>query len=142
MTTVHDLADAAPEAAARPTHNAHHDADAARALAERAVRLAASAEALRSATDRRGFAAAIPSILVHLELALRELAAAADGVRVETLWHLRDIAPEVGDVADDDTVDARARDFSLLAGRLYAARQASMDLLERLERQPWQLRAQ
>ena len=141
MSTVNDFADAAPEAAARPTLHAHHDADAANSFAERAVRLADSAEALRAATARRGFAAAIPSTLAQLEIALQALAATADGVRVETLWQLRDIEPAAGDEAGDDAVDACARDFSRLAGSLYAARQANVYLRERMERPPWQLRA-
>jgi hypothetical protein len=106
-------------------------------VAERAADVVASIAALRSATGARGYAAAIPATLAHLEAATAELAAAVDELRVETLWHLRDTEPDPS--ADDDHVDASARDFSTLAGRLYAAREATVALREHLEHQPRRL---
>jgi hypothetical protein len=121
---------------APPTLHAHHDADAADAVARHAADVVASIVALRSATAARGYAAAIPKTLSDLEAAAQHLAAAVDELRVETLWHLRDIEPAV--ISDDD-VDAWARDFSTVAGRLYAAREATVALRERMEGAPWRL---
>jgi hypothetical protein len=129
--------EAAVEAAASALY-AHHDPDAADAVAQRAVDVVASTAALRSAAAGRGHAAAIPSTLAHLEAATQNLAAAVDELRMETLWHLRDTEPATA--TDDDHVAACARDFSAFAGRLYAAREAAGALRERVERQPWRLR--
>jgi hypothetical protein len=134
--TMPTIADEAHEAVAPPTLHAHHDADAAHAVARHAADVVASTVALRSAAARRGYAAAIPKTLTDLEAATQHLAAAVDELRVETLWHLRDIGPAV--VGDDD-VDACARDFSSLVGRLYAAREATVSLRERIEGAPWRL---
>jgi hypothetical protein len=133
MTTIHDEA---AEALAPASRHAHHDPDAAEAVTQRAADVVASVAALRSATAVRGYAAAIPSTLDHLDAAAGHLAAIADELRVETLWHLRDTEPAA---TDDDHVDAYARDFSTLAGRLYAAQQATVALRERVERQPSRL---
>ena len=109
--------------------HAHDDSDAAEAVALRAADVVASIAALRSATAARGYAAAIPAALAHLEAATGNLAATVDELRVEALWHLRDTEPAA---IDDDHVYATARDFSILAGRLYAAQQATMALRERV----------
>jgi hypothetical protein len=132
MTTVTTISDGAAEALAPATLHAHHDPDAAEAVAQRAADVAASIAALRSATAARGYASAIPSTLVHLEAVTGDLAAIVDELRVEALWHLRDTEPAA--INDGDHVDACARDFSTLAGRLYAARQATVALRERVER--------
>jgi hypothetical protein len=125
------------EAFAPATLHAHHDPEAAEAVAERAADVVASIAALRSATAARGYAVAIPATLAHLEAATADLAAAVDELRVETLWHLRDTEPAGS--TDDAHVDASARDFSTLAGRLYAAREATVALREHLEQQPQRL---
>jgi hypothetical protein len=135
MTTM--TTDKVAEALAPATLHAHHDPDAAEAVARHAADVVGSIAALRSVTAARGYAAAIPSTLVHLEAATGDLAAAVDELRVETLWHLRDTDPAA--INDDDDVDACARDFSTLAGRLYAAQQATVALRERIERQPSRL---
>jgi hypothetical protein len=121
----------AAEALAAATLHPGHDANAADAVVQRAADVVASTAALRSATTARGYAAAIPSTLAHLEAATQHLAAAVDELRVETLWRLRDTEPAA--VTDDDHVAACARDFSAIAGRLYAAREATGALRERLE---------
>jgi hypothetical protein len=137
ITTMTTIPAETIEAFAPATLHAHHDRDAAEAVAQRAADAVASIAALRSATAARGYAAAIPATLAHLEVATGDLAAAVDELRVETLWHLRDTEPAAS--TDDDHVDASARDFSTLAGRLYAAREATVALREHLERQPCRL---
>jgi hypothetical protein len=127
MTTMTTIPRESAEALAPATLHAHHDPDVAEAVLQRAADVAASMAALRSATPARGYAAAIPPTLAHLEAAMDDLAAAVDELRVETLWHLRD-------TDDDDHVEATAGDFSTLAGRLYAARQATVALRERVAR--------
>jgi hypothetical protein len=130
--TMTSIPDEAAEMLAPATFHAHHDPDLAEAVTQRAADVVASIAALRSATAARGYAAAIPATLVHLEAAAGDLAAAVDELRVETLWHLRDTEPAA--INDDDHVGATARDFSTLAGRLYAARQATVALRERVKR--------
>jgi hypothetical protein len=137
MTTLTTIQDETAKALVPARRHTHRDPDAAEAVAQRAVDAVASVAALRSATAARGYAAAIPSTLVHLEAATGHLAATVDELRVETLWHLRDTEPAA--INDDDHIDAFARDFSTLAGRLYAAQQAIVTLRERVERQPWPL---
>jgi hypothetical protein len=137
MTTLPTISDEAPAGLAASSLHAHHDPVGADAVAERAADLVASIAALRSATAVRGYAAAIPSALADLETATQHLAAAVDGLRVETLWHLRDTEPAA--ITDDGHVAACARDFSVLAGRLYAAREAAVALRDRVERQRWRL---
>jgi hypothetical protein len=136
MTTSTTISDEGSEAIAPESLHAHHDPVTAGAVAERAVDAVASIAALRSATAARGYAAAIPSTLADLETATQHLAAAVDELRVETLWHLRDTEPAA---TDDNHVAACARDFSALAGRLYAAREATSALRDRVEQQPWRL---
>jgi hypothetical protein len=131
MPTMTTIPDESPKPLAPATFHAHHDSDAAEAMALRAADVVASIAALRSATAARGHAAAIPAALAHLEAATGNLAATVDELRVEALWHLRDTEPAA---IDDDHVDATARDFSILAGRLYAAQQATVALRERVAR--------
>jgi len=137
MTTMTVTPHEADEAVASATLHAHHDPDAADAVARRGADVVASIAALRSATATRGYAAAIPSTLSDLETATQHLAAAVDQLRVETLWHLRHTEP--ASTTDDDHVAACARDFSALAGRLYAAREATVALRERVEQEPSRL---
>jgi hypothetical protein len=137
MTTSPTIFAEGPEAIAPESRHAHHDPVTAEAVAERAADAVASIAALRSATVARGYAAAIPSTLADLETATEHLAAAVDELRVEALWHLRDTQPAA--ITDDDHVAACARDFSALAGRLYAAREATSALRDRVERQAWRL---
>jgi len=131
ITTLPSLADGRAEAPATATLRAHHDVDAADSVSERAADVVGSIEELRKATAGRGFAGAIPSTLAHLEAAIQSIAAAVDELRVEALWHQRDLEP----AASGHGVDACARDFSVLAGRLYAARDAARTLRERIEPQ-------
>jgi hypothetical protein len=131
MTTMTTIPTETIEPLAPATLHAHHDADAAEAVAQRAADVVSSIAAFRSATAGRGYAAATPSTLIHLEAATGDLAAAVDELRVETLWHLRDIEPAA---SNDDHVDATAQDFSTLAGRLYAAQQATVALRRQVER--------
>ena len=130
MTTMTTIPAETLEALAPATRLAHHDPDAAGAVAQRAADVVASTAALRSAAAARGSAAGIPSTLIHLETVTGELAAAVEELRVETLWHLRDTEPAANN--DDDHLYATARDFSILAGRLYAAQQATVALRERV----------
>jgi hypothetical protein len=130
MTTMTSIPPETIEALAPATLHAYHDPDAAEAIAQRAADVVGSIAALRSAAAARGSAAGIPSTLVHLETVTGELAAAVEELRVETLWHLRDMEPAA--INDDHQVDATARDFSILAGRLYAAQQAAVALRERV----------
>jgi hypothetical protein len=130
MTTMTTIPNESAEARAPATFHAHHDPDGAETVALRAADVVASIAALGSATAARGYAAAIPAALAHLEAATGNLAATVDEVRVEALWHLRDTEPAA---IDADHVDATARDFSILAARLYAAQQATVALRERME---------
>jgi hypothetical protein len=130
MTTMTTIPDEFASGLAPATLHAHHDPDAAETVALRAADIVASIAALRSATAARGYAAAIPGALADLETATGHLAATVDELRVETLWHLRDTEPAA---SDDGHVDATARDFSTLAGHLYAAQQAIVALRERIE---------
>ncbi len=130
MTTMTSIPPETIEALAPATLHAHHDPDAAEAIAQRAADVVGSIAALRSAAAARGSAAGIPSTLVHLETVTGELAAAVEELRVETLWHLRDTEPAA--INENHQVDATARDFSILAGRLYAAQQAAVALRERV----------
>lgn len=136
MTTLPRLADGHADAPAKATLRADRDVDAADSVSERAADVVGSVEELREAIAGRGFAGAIPSTLVHLEAAIQSIAAAVDDLRVEALWHQRGLEA----AASDHRVDACARDFSVLAGRLYAARDAALTLRERIEPQREALR--
>jgi hypothetical protein len=137
MTPLPRVADGRADAPATATPRAHHDVDAADSVSERAANVVDSVEELRTATAGRGFAGAIPSTLAHLETAIQGIATAVDEFRVEALWHQRGVEP----AASGERVDAYARDFSVLAGRLYAARDAALTLRERIEPQRDALRS-
>jgi hypothetical protein len=112
-----------------------HDAERSSAAAlERASHdLIAAAELLGAADGKRESAAALAVALPGLTTALRSLAAATDDLRVDTLWLLRDSEPLLRRRGEVDPVAGAARDFSQVAGRLYASALACASLRDHIE---------
>jgi hypothetical protein len=95
--------------------------------------LISAAELLGAADGKRESAAALAVALPGLTTALRSLAAATDDLRVDTLWLLRDSEPLLQRRGEVDPVAGAARDFSQIAGRLYASALACTSLRDHIE---------
>jgi hypothetical protein len=95
--------------------------------------LISAAELLGAADGKRESAAALAVALPGLTTALRSLAAATDALRVDTLWLLRDSEPLLRRRGEVDAVAAAARDFSQVAGGLYASALACASLRDHIE---------
>jgi hypothetical protein len=95
--------------------------------------LMSAAELLGAADGKRESAAALAVALPGLTTALRSLAAATDDLRVDTLWLLRDSEPLLQRRGEVDPVAGAARDFSRVAGRLYASALACASLRDHIE---------
>jgi hypothetical protein len=120
-----------------PVASDHDKPDAndfsAAALERMGRELVAAAELLRAGGGKPGSAAAPAAPLPALATALTSLARATDGLRVDVLWLLRDAEPLLPHGGDGDAVATTARDFSRLAGRLYASSRACASLHDRIE---------
>jgi hypothetical protein len=110
------------------------DAEAASAAALKTASddLISAAEVLGAADGKRESAAALAAALPGLTTALRSLAAATDDLRVDTLWLLRDSEPLLQRRGDVDAVTGAARDFSQVAGGLYASALACASLRDHI----------
>jgi hypothetical protein len=95
--------------------------------------LVAAAKLLGNANGKRESAAALVVPLPALTTALTSLAAATDDLRVDVLWLLRDTQPLLPDGGNGGAVARAARDFSQLAGRLYAGARACESLRDHIE---------
>jgi hypothetical protein len=127
-----------------PKHNPSHPAGSDRgepamnassaAAVERMGRdLVAAAKLLGTANGKRESAAALAVPLPALTTALTSLAAATDDLRVDVLWLLRDTEPLLPNGGNGGAVARAARDFSQLAGRLYASARACESLRDYIE---------
>jgi hypothetical protein len=94
--------------------------------------LVAAAELLRAGDGKPGPASALAAPLPALATALTSLARATDRLRVDVLWLLRDAEP-LPEGGDGDAVAAAARNFSRLAGGLYASSRACASLHARIQ---------
>jgi hypothetical protein len=119
-----------------PVGSDHNKPDAnafsAAALERMGRELVAAAELLRAGDGKAGSASALAAPLPPLAT-LTSLARATDRLRVDVLWLLRDAEPLVPDGGDGDAVSAAAREFSRLAGGLYASSRACASLHDRIE---------
>ena len=111
----------------------HTEPSSAAALKTASDDLISAAELLGAADGKRESAAALAVALPGLTTALRSLAAATDDLRVDTLWLLRDSEPLLQRRGDVDPVAGPARDFSRVAGRLYASALACASLRDHIE---------
>jgi hypothetical protein len=123
-----------------PSHPVGSDRDAPdmnaspAAAVERMGRdLVAAAMLLGAANGKRESAPALAVPLPALASALTGLAAATDDLRVDVLWLLRDAEPLLPHDGNGGAVARAARDFSQLAGRLYASARACESLREHIE---------
>ena len=120
-----------------PVGRDHDEPDAnafsAAALERMGRELVAAAELLRAGDGKAGSASALAAPLPPLATALTSLARATDRLRVDVLWLLRDAEPLLPDGGDGDAVATAARDFSRLAGGLYASSRACASLHDRIE---------
>ena len=116
------------------SHHDNPDANAftAAALERMGRELVAAAELLRAGDGKAGSASALAAPLPPLATALTSLARATDRLRVDVLWLLRDAEPFLPD-GDGDAVATAARDFSRLAGGLYASSRDCASLHARIE---------
>jgi len=115
-----------------------HDKPAANAFSAAALErmgreLGAAGELLKAGDGNPGSAAALAAPLPALATALTSLARATDRLRVDVLWLLRDAEPLLADDGTGDAVATAARDFSRLAGALYASSRAGASLHDRIE---------
>jgi hypothetical protein len=94
--------------------------------------LISAAELLGAADGKRESAPARAVALQGLTTALRSLAAATDDLRVDTLWLLRDSEPLLQRRGEVDPVAGAAKDFSQVAGRLYASTLACASLRDHI----------
>ena len=108
------------------------NAFSAAAFERMAGELGAAAELLRAGDGAPGSAGALVEPLPALATALTNLARATDRVRVDVLWLLRDAEPLVPE-GSGDAVATTAREFSRLAGGLYASSRACASLHDRIE---------
>ena len=95
--------------------------------------LLAAAELLAAGDGKPKTAAALAVPLPALAAALTSLAGATDDLRIDVLWLLRDGEPRLPHGGDEAAVAREARDFSALAGRLYASSRACASLRDHIE---------